>query len=154
MYSNLTLPFFTELTQELGMSKIRVEDNAYYRHPLAYLVEAADDICYSIIDFEDGINLGLIPEDKALEYLLNLVRNNLITEKYTALKTQKDRVSYLRALAIQSLIYEAAKIFTKNEEAILVGDFPHSLLDKCQYEAQLNDIIKISVEKCIAVRRS
>ncbi len=139
--------FFTELTQELGMSKIREEDNAYYRHPLAYLVEAADDICYSIIDFEDGINLGLIPEDKALEYLLNLVRNNLITEKYTALKTQKDRVSYLRALAIQSLIYEAAKVFTKNEEAILAGDFPHSLLDKSQYEAQLNDIIKISIEK-------
>ena len=139
--------FFSELTQELGMSKIREEDNAYYRHPLAYLVEAADDICYSIIDFEDGINLGLIPEDKALEYLLNLVRNNLITEKYTALKTQKDRLSYLRALAIQSLIYEAAKVFTKNEEAILAGDFPHSLLDKCQYEAQLNDIIKISVEK-------
>ena len=139
--------FFTELTQELGMSKIREEDNAYYRHPLAYLVEAADDICYSIIDFEDGINLGLITEDKALEYLLNLVRNNLITEKYTALKTQKDRVSYLRALAIQSLIYEAAKVFTENEKAILAGDFPHSLLDKCQYEAQLNDIIKISVAK-------
>jgi dGTPase len=111
------------------------------------LVEAADDICYSIIDFEDGINLGLIPEDKALEYLLSLVRNNMITEKYTALKTQKDRVSYLRALAIQSLIYEAAHVFVENETLILNGNFPHSLLDKCRYEAQLNDIIKISVEK-------
>ncbi len=139
--------FFKELTQELGFKKIREEDEAYYRHPLAYLVEAADDICYSIIDFEDGINLGLIPEDKALEYLLSLVRNNMITEKYTALKTQKDRVSYLRALAIQSLIYEAAHVFVENETLILNGNFPHSLLDKCRYEAQLNDIIKISVEK-------
>ena len=139
--------FFKELVQELGLSQIRNGDHAYHRHPLAYLVEAADDICYSIIDFEDGINLGLIPEDKALEYLLNLVRENLIKEKYVALKTQKDRVSYLRALAIQSLIYEAVSVFVKNEEAILKGTFAHSLLDKSRYQAQLNDIIQISIEK-------
>lgn len=141
------VPFFKELTTELGLKPIREGEKAYYRHPLAFLVEAADDICYSIIDFEDGINLGLIPEDKALEYLLNLVRENLITEKYYALITQKDRVSYLRALAIQSLIYEAAKVFIENEAEILAGTFSHSLLDKCRYEAQLNDIINISIEK-------
>ena len=139
--------FFKDVTQELGLKKIREEDEAYFRHPLAYLVEAADDICYSIIDFEDGINLGLIPEDKALEYLLNLVRENMITEKYTALTNQKDRLSYLRALAIQTLIFEAASVFIKNETAILAGEFPHSLLAKCKYEAQLKDIINISIEK-------
>ena len=139
--------FFEELTSELGLNPIRKGEKTYFRHPLAYLVEAADDICYSIIDFEDGINLGLIPEDKALEYLLNLVRNNLITEKYSGLKTQKDRLSYLRALAIQSLIYEASHIFIENEAAIMNGNFAHSLLDKCKYEAQLKDILDISVEK-------
>ena len=139
--------FFGELASELGLNPIRQGEKTYFRHPLAYLVEAADDICYSIIDFEDGINLGLIPEDKALEYLLNLVRNSMITEKYSGLKTQKDRLSYLRALAIQSLIYEASRIFIENEEAIMNGDFPHSLLDKCKYEAQLKDILDISVEK-------
>lgn len=141
------LAFFKELATDLGLTQIREDDNCYYRHPLAYLVEAADDICYSIIDFEDGINLGLIPEDKALEYLLNLVRENLIKEKYYGLKTQKDRLSYLRALAIQSLIYEAARVFEENEAAILDGSFSHSLLDKCRYEPQLKDIINISVEK-------
>lgn len=139
--------FFTELVTELGLNPIRQGEKTYYRHPLAYLVEAADDICYSIIDFEDGINLGLIPEDKALEYLLNLVRSNLIPEKYYGLNTQKDRVSYLRALAIQSLIYEASRVFIENEEAILNGTFTHSLLDKCKYEAQLKDILDISIEK-------
>lgn len=139
--------FLTELSNELGLNPIRQGELTFFRHPLAYLVEAADDICYSIIDFEDGINLGLIPEDKALEYLLNLVRNNLITEKYYGLKTQKDRLGYLRALAIQSLIDEASRVFLENEEAILKGEFPHSLLEKCKYEAQLNDIIDISVEK-------
>jgi dGTPase len=75
------------------------------------------------------------------------VRDNLITEKYAALKTQKERLSYLRALAIQSLIYEAARVFNENEESILNGSFTHSLLDKCKYKAQLNDIIAISVDK-------
>ncbi|HIP48990.1 MAG TPA: deoxyguanosinetriphosphate triphosphohydrolase [Lutibacter sp.] len=141
------IQFFDEVVKDLGLTPIREKDHVFYRHPLAYLVEAADDICYSIIDFEDGINLGLIPEDKALEYLLNLVRDNMISEKYTALKTQKERVSYLRALAIQSLIYEAARVFTENEEAILNGSYAYSLLDKCRYEAQLNDIIAISIDK-------
>lgn len=49
-------------------------DIGYERHPLAFLVEAADDICYTIIDFEDGINLGLIQEEFALEYLIKLVK--------------------------------------------------------------------------------
>jgi dGTPase len=49
-------------------------DIGFERHPLAYLVEAADDICYTIIDFEDGINLGLVSEDFALEYLIKLVK--------------------------------------------------------------------------------
>ena len=139
--------FFKEVKQEIGLTPIRKNEMVFHRHPLAFLVEAADDICYSIIDFEDGINLGLIPEDKALEYLLNLVRDNMISEKYTALKTQKERVSYLRALAIQSLIYEAAHVFIENEEGILNGSYAVSLLNKCRYEAQLNDIIAISIDK-------
>ena len=120
---------------------------AYNRHPLAYLVEAADDICYTIIDFEDGLNLGLIEEEYALEYLINLVRDTINTEKYHQLKTKKDRLSYLRALAIGNLINEAASIFLANEELILKGNFQNSLLDKCKYEAQINDILKISVDK-------
>jgi len=114
---------------------------------LAFLVEAADDICYTIIDFEDGINLGLISEDYALEYLINLVRDNINTKKYHGLKNTKDRISYLRALAIGNLIQEASQIFIKNEKDILQGKFEQSLLEKCKYEAQINDIIKLSVEK-------
>ncbi|MBV1888077.1 MAG: dGTPase, partial [Urechidicola sp.] len=56
-------------------------------------------------------------------------------------------VSYLRALAIGNLINEAATIFLDNETAILNGNYNNSLLDKCKYEAQVNDIIKISVER-------
>lgn len=139
---------FKDVISELGLSKLRdTNDLVYNRHPLAYLVEAADDICYTIIDFEDGINLGLIDEEFALEYLINLVRDTINSEKYYQLKSTTDRVSYLRALAIGNLINEAVHVFLENEEAILVGNYNQSLLDKCKYEAQINDIIKISVER-------
>jgi dGTPase len=111
------------------------------------LVEAADDICYTIIDFEDGINLGLIEEDYALEYLIKLVKDRIITKNYNALKTTEDRVSYLRALAISTLIDEAASIFMKNEEVILDGNFETALLDVSQYKAQITDIINLSIKK-------
>lgn len=138
---------FIDVVEELGMVKKASEGIAYYRHPLAYLVEAADDICYTIIDFEDGINLGLIDEEYALEYMIKLVKDTIDIKKYHSLKHKKDRVSYLRALAIGVLINEAVDMFLSNEEEILKGTFSNSLLDKCKYEAQMNDIIKISIEK-------
>jgi dGTPase len=138
---------FLEVVQELGLLQKSLENSSFYRHPLAYLVEAADDICYTIIDFEDGINLGLIEEEFALEYMIKLVKDTIDSKKYHSLKHKKDRVSYLRALAIGVLINEAVDIFLANEEAILNGDFEKSLLEKCKYEAQINDIIKISVSK-------
>jgi dGTPase len=137
---------FIDVVTELGMKPKSLENNSFFRHPLAYLVEAADDICYTIIDFEDGINLGLIEEDYALEYMSKLI-HGINRDKYYALKHTKDRTAYLRAIAINSLIDEAVTIFLDNEEAILSGDFQHSLLDKCKYEAQINDIIKISIAK-------
>jgi|TARA_B110000908_G_scaffold35091_1_gene42066 dGTPase len=139
---------FLDVVHDLGMlQKSTTADLSFYRHPLAYLVEAADDICYTIIDFEDGINLGLIEEEYALEYLINLVRDSIDSKKYHSLQHTKDRVSYLRALAINTLINQAVQIFLDNEAVILNGTFDKSLLEKCSYEAQINDILKISVDK-------
>ena len=137
---------FIDVAKELGLIKRSEKNLSFSRHPLAFLVEAADDICYTIIDFEDGINLGLIQEEFALEYLINLVRDRIKTKSYYELSTKEDRVSYLRALAIGTLIDEAVNIFMKYEEDILNGSFDCSLLDKSKYEAQIKDIIKISVE--------
>jgi dGTPase len=138
---------FLDVASELGMKKLNDQNIQFSRHPLAFLVEAADDICYTIIDFEDGINLGLIEEDYALEYLINLVRHTINTEKYNSLSSTKDRVSYLRALAISTLIEDAVSLFMANEKEILDGDFHVSILDKSKYQAQINDIIKLSIEK-------
>ncbi|MBP0902611.1 dGTP triphosphohydrolase [Mariniflexile gromovii] len=137
---------YEDIANELGLLKRSDKHLSYARHPLAFLVEAADDICYTIIDFEDGINLGLIQEEFALEYLSKIIRHNIKPENYYALSTKEDRIGYLRALAIGSLINEAVDIFMTHEEAILSGHFDCALLDKSRYDAQIKDIIKISIE--------
>ena len=141
-YFQSQMPFFNELIEELSLPI----QKGPVRHPLTYLVEAADDICYTIIDFEDGINLGWISEDYALEYLINLVREHIDSKKYAKLAFKPQRLSYLRALAINSLIQDAVKIFIENEEAILAGKFEVALLEKSKYKAQIQDIIALSVK--------
>lgn len=142
------LPYFDDLVKELGMLKSRNDQHiAFHRHPLAFIVEAADDICYTIIDFEDGINLGLIEEEHMLEYFIKLVKDTIDTPKYYTLKNKQERIKYLRALAINVLINEAAEQFIKNEPLILSGEFHSSLMNRCAYEAQMKDIIKLSTEK-------
>jgi dGTPase len=139
--------FFEEVAADMGLIPNKSgKDIGFERHPLAYLVEAADDICYTIIDFEDGINLGLVQEEYALEYLIKLVKDSIDTAKYSTLNTKEDRISYLRALAIGSLINDAVRVFIENEEAILAGKFPYALTDKSKYKAQMDDIIKLSVK--------
>jgi dGTPase len=72
-------------------------------------VEAADDICYTIIDFEDGINLGLVSEDFALEYLIKLVKTVLIPQNIKRLPLRKTAL-LSASLAIGSLINDAVKV--------------------------------------------
>lgn len=139
---------FSEVAKDLGLIQTREgSEVSFSRHPLTFLVEAADDICYTIIDFEDGINLGLISEDYALEYLIKLVKDSINTKKYNTLEYKEDRISYLRALAINTLIQDAVSIFMDNEDKILNGTFDVALLDKSTYDAQIKDIIRLSVDK-------
>lgn len=139
---------FIDVASELGllMKEDRTEA-AFFRHPLAFLVEAADDICYTITDFEDGINLGWIPEEHALEFLIKIVQNSINAQTYSQLTSKEDRVSYLRALAVGSLIQDVSRVFLENEEKIMAGDFPFALTEKCSYIAQMKDILSVSINK-------
>ncbi|MFS4416114.1 dGTP triphosphohydrolase [Maribacter sp. 2307ULW6-5] len=139
---------FAQVAGELGLlQRGTADDISFCRHPLTYLVEAADDICYTIIDFEDGINLGLIGEEYALEYLIKLVKDSINIKKYHALQFMEDRLSYLRALAINTLIRDAVTLFMEHEDAILNGGFDVGLMEKSRFKAQIKDIISLSVDK-------
>ncbi len=141
------LDHFKDVAQTLGLENKAGGDIPYHRHPLAFLVEAADDICYNIIDFEDGVNLGWISEEFALEYFINLVRPSIKKEIYVKLATTAQRLGYLRALAINNLITDCVTLFMKHEEAMLQGSFTKSLTDLSSYKVQLDDILKITIEK-------
>lgn len=137
--------FFEEIANELDLNHLG--QGTFARHPLVYLVEAADDICYTLIDFEDGINLGLIPEEYALEFLIKIVSGKLNIDKYRQMDRLTERIAYLRAVAINVLINEAATIFLENEEDVLKGTLSKSLMDKSTFKAQLADVIDLSVKK-------
>lgn len=139
--------FFTEVAQELGLIQKSSELGfGFKRHPLTFLVEAADDICYTIIDFEDGIKLGWVNESYAETHLTQLVKNSIDKNKFDSLTTQEDRISYLRALAIGTLIQDAVQVFMENEGAILNGTFNQSLTDQSKYANELKNIIDLSVK--------
>lgn len=138
---------FKDVATTLGLKNNNGGVEEYNRHPLAFLVEAADDICYNIIDFEDGINLGWISEEFALEHFINLVRSNIKTENYAMLSTTAERLRYLRSLAINNLITDCVDHFMEHEEEMLQGTFTKSLTDISTYKVQLDDILAITIDK-------
>ncbi len=138
---------FEDVAQSLGLLKKEGKHIRYHRHPLAFLVEAADDICYTIIDFEDGINLGWIPAEIGIPMLEKIAGNRIKPDTYESLKSINEKVAYLRALCVGHLINECKTIFLNHEEEILQGQFNQSLTDAIADTTALKDIINLSVNK-------
>jgi dGTPase len=139
---------FDELALRLGLMQVNHEEGNYYRrHPLAFLVEAADDICYHIIDFEDGLRLQWIDFEWAEKLLLPIAGNTFYQASYEAIPLKEEKASYLRAVAINSLIKEMAELFLIHEEAILQGDFDTSLLNLSVHKKEIDQIKAISLQK-------
>lgn len=120
------------------------------RHPLAFLVEAADDICYSILDIEDGVRLGLVDASRAQELLQTIAaRAELFSkDRLGQFSEPKEKIGYLRAMAIGQMIEECATVFLANEPQILDGSFDKSLADVISGSADLKDLRKLARERC------
>lgn len=113
------------------------EDGSFCRHPLVYLVEAADDICYQIMDLEDAFKLGILSYDRVKTMFLDFYdkeaeKEHLERIESTLLKVtdRNEQISYLRAGVIGKLIYESIRIFEENENAVLEGTFSGSLIEQ------------------------
>lgn len=131
---------------------LKVNDSAWCRHPLAFLVEAADDICYNIIDLEDGCRLGLVSFDNTVELLAGILKENFDPRKLNLIPGKDEKIGVLRALAIGRLIDECAAVFLENENAILDNKFDLALADHCHSAGALNEITNLSVEKIYRAR--
>src|SRR5690606_1799790 len=136
---------FAQLAKELGMTCLR--GKAWVRHPLAFLVEAADDICYSIIDLEDGCTLGLVPLDECIDLLAEILGGKFSQGKVAAIKTPARKLAVLRAMAINQLIQETVDAFVAHEERMLSGEFVRALIEVIPSSPVIQRISALSVKK-------
>ncbi len=155
-YFKIDEQVFLDITRELNM----VPDNlktliAFKRHPFVFLVEAADDISYNIIDFEDAQRLGLLNYKEVREAFLEIIRCNpnedisWVIKQADKLKEDKNEsLAYLRAKSINTLIYKCAEVFWDNRDNILKGQYEYSLIKSIpEIRDILDEIETKSVER-------
>ena len=140
---------FQEVASQLQLIQ---QGEAWSRHPLAFLVEAADDICYSVIDLEDGCRLGLVSFEETVELLAGILKSNFDRRKLDQIPGQDEKVGVLRALTIGKLIDECSNVFLDHEREILNGTFDKALTDLCESADGLNKISSISIDRIYHAR--
>jgi dGTPase len=131
--------YFTEIANELGLA--RRDEQRWLRHPLAFLTEAADDICYHIIDLEDGFEVKRVTLDCVKIYLHELIDG--ADQTYMDSLSEREQVSYMRACAIDRLVKDVSDVFLANEEEIIRGNLGcdgRSLIDLTRWAARLKEI--------------
>lgn len=129
---------FVQVMETLGVPRLPDENGlpTYARYPLVYLVEAADDICYQMMDVEDACRLDIISAEQTNDMMCNFF--DRVTDKqfyetrdkvFTRVTDIHERVAFLRSMVIGRLVNRCADIFTNNIDAILAGQFKGSLID-------------------------
>jgi dGTPase len=125
-----------DIADKTGLLPSLKAAGSYFRHPLVYLVEAADDISYQIMDIEDAHKLGIITTQRTTDLLMSFfdqVADKTFIDKknqiYTEVTDRNELIAFLRASVINHLVNQVAQIFISNEKLILQGQFSGSLVD-------------------------
>ena len=142
---------FAQVARSTGMVE-RVPGQAWRRHPLAFLVEVADDTCYLIVDLEDAARLGFVPYKDAECLLGDLAGSAVNGGRLAHLHDPKERLEYLRAKAIGRLLESAAAVFLENENAILCGEFDDELLEQSPVGVPLQAVLRVAKETIYTAR--
>lgn len=140
---------FQRIATDLGLEKVENDLLIYKRHPIVYLVEAADDICYNIIDLEDAHRLKILSYKDVEELLLRLCNDPDLPARLADIEDDDAKISLLRAKAINVLIMACSSLFYNEQGNILNGDFNFSLIDRIDepYRTVMKEIETISVKK-------
>ena len=150
---------YLKIVEELGIKRLSAEGETprYARHPLVFLVEAADDICYQMMDIEDAYKLKLLtPRETKELYMLfmNDKQKARVDDVCRLVADVNEQIAYLRATIIGILIRECTRVFVENEEAILDGTFEGALIS--HIDAPLSDAYKqcskVAIEKIYCSR--
>lgn len=119
-----------QIAEQLGL--IELGEYHYCRHPLTYLLEAADDICYALIDLEDGISLNILTYDEVEPIFLNLIADyGVPSELSLPFCTWQQKISALRGRVMKRLVDEVTSAFARYQHQILTGTLQGCLLDYC-----------------------
>ncbi|HBV17552.1 deoxyguanosinetriphosphate triphosphohydrolase [Chryseobacterium carnipullorum] len=144
---------FLEIAKATNLIIENEEPYIFKRHPFVWLVEAADDICYNIIDMEDAHRLGIVSTSDCENLFFELIKSessdmDKVKNKLSSISNENEKISYLRAKAINALINKSLEIYKNNFETILQGNLDNGLLDIYKSENRaLQDIEAFSIEK-------
>jgi len=145
---------FRRIADELGIicKSLPGEPLRYVRHPLVYLVEAADDICYEIMDIEDALKLKILSYAETEKLLLDFFDEATKTYILKRIKDEgvtddNEKVVYMRARVIGKLVSECTAAFVEHEDEILAGTFSGSLVGCAE------DRVREAYRACMAVSR-
>jgi dGTPase len=129
---------FQQVAEACGLLPIQAQPMAWHRHPLAYLMEAADDICYQILDLEDGVSLKLLSKEHFAQLLQPIIKDSISSWD----------VSRIRATAIGVLIHEVVDVFMDQEEALLQGKGHKVLMDLIPSAQHIQALNEVAVQTC------
>lgn len=140
---------FQKIAEEMDLIKVQDEPLGYKRHPLVYLVEAADDICYNIIDLEDAHRLKILSYAEVENLLFPLCNDPKLAGRLAEMEDDDAKITLMRAKSISTLIGQCSTVFYEQQESILSGDFNKSLMDVIQepFLSTMKEIERISIQK-------
>lgn len=144
---------FLEIAKATNLISESEEPHIFKRHPFVWLVEAADDICYNIIDMEDAHRLGIVSTADCKNLFFELVKSETddvdkVKRKLDSISNENEKISYLRAKVINALINNSIENYKLNFNTILEGKLDKALLDIYKSENKtLQDIESFSIEK-------
>lgn len=142
-------PLYERVARELGIR--RFDDGRFARHPIVWLMEAADDICYQIMDLEDAHRLHIISTEETADILLNFFRPEVRDRRLASMRRLEDpneQIGYMRSRVIGELVGACARAFADNEERILEGTLDASLVSLS------SDILRDAYANCARVAES
>ncbi|RMZ58470.1 deoxyguanosinetriphosphate triphosphohydrolase [Chryseobacterium nematophagum] len=144
---------FLQITKGVHLISENEDPYIFKRHPFVWLVEAADDICYNIIDMEDAHRLGIVSTSDCEDLFFELVKSetddvNRVKQKLSSISNDNEKISYLRAKVINALINKSIEIYKYHFTTIWEGNLDKALLDIYKSENKvLQNIESFSIEK-------
>ncbi|MCB1803208.1 MAG: dNTP triphosphohydrolase, partial [Gammaproteobacteria bacterium] len=141
-------PAFEQVAATVGLIPRDTHYAMWCRHPLAFLVEAADDISYRVIDIEDGYRLGHFSYDEVFDMFWPLITDPARQRpRLDAIGDRKNRVEFLRAKVINEAIREVVECFMAREADILAGRFDAPLLHEVAVRGALDALVDNAAQR-------